>query len=115
MTGISSRATKGKVTKMVARTIPGTAKMILRPWASSQGPKKPCSPKSTTNISPATTGETENGRSMKVISGFAAEIELGDGPGRRQAEQDVQRHADGRHQQGQPNGRQGIRLCQGLP
>ena len=41
ISGMSSRATNGKVTKAVARTIPGTAKMTLRLWARSQGPSQP--------------------------------------------------------------------------
>ena len=40
--------------------------MILISCVSSHFPKKPCKPKRTTNIKPATTGETENGRSMSV-------------------------------------------------
>src|SRR5258706_6043245 len=67
MMGISSRATNGNVTKTVASTMPGTAKIILILCASSHCPKKPCKPKRTTNIKPATTGETEKGRSIKVI------------------------------------------------
>ena len=41
---------------------------------------------------------------------FAAELELGDAPGRRDAEHRVQRHRDRRYQQGQPHGRQRIRI-----
>ena len=67
ITGISSRATKGKVTNIVARTMPGTAKTICTPCAISQAPTSPCAPKSSTKQRPATTGETENGRSMKVM------------------------------------------------
>ena len=67
ISGISSRATNGKVTKIVARTIPGTAKMILMSCSASHGPKQPCAPNSSTNIRPATTGEMANGRSMSVI------------------------------------------------
>src|SRR5262245_20898428 len=90
ITGINSRATKGNVTKSVASTIPGTAKIILsgcedsqtrchvKPSADHQGnercgwlshsPKNPCMPNNTTNISPATTGEIENGKSINVMS-----------------------------------------------
>src|SRR2546421_374613 len=68
ITGINSRATKGKVTKIVASTMPGTAKMILISWSESHWPKGPCNPKSSTYISPATTGETENGKSIIVMS-----------------------------------------------
>ena len=45
MSGISSRAMNGKVTKIVASTIPGTAKMTLRSCAASHGPNHPCAPK----------------------------------------------------------------------
>ena len=37
MTGISSRAMKGNVTKVVARIKPGVAKMILNPCSRSHG------------------------------------------------------------------------------
>ena len=36
-------------------------------WAISQAPKNPCEPKSSTKQRPATTGDTENGRSISVI------------------------------------------------
>ena len=65
--GISSRATKGKVTKIVASTMPGTAKTILRSCASAQGPRIPCRPKSKRKIMPEMTGDTPKGRSMSVI------------------------------------------------
>ena len=48
ISGISSRATKGKVTKIVASTMPGTAKMIWMSCALSQGPSQPCAPNSST-------------------------------------------------------------------
>ena len=53
---------------MVARTMPGTAKMIFTPWAASHGPKKPWAPKRSTKIRPETTGDTAKGRSMAVTS-----------------------------------------------
>src|SRR5438477_9146371 len=68
MTGTNSRATNGKVTKSVASTIPGTAKMILISCSFSHCPKWPCNPKSSTYINPATTGETEKGKSINVFS-----------------------------------------------
>ncbi len=70
ITGISSRATNGKVTKMVASTIPGTAKMILMLCAISQPPNHPCAPNISTKIMPEITGETANGRSISVVSRF---------------------------------------------
>src|SRR6201984_776973 len=65
--GISSRATNGKVTKMVASTIPGKAKMILMFQALSRGPNQPRAPKRRTNTRPDVTGEIENGRSTREI------------------------------------------------
>src|SRR5262245_4079576 len=67
-TGISSRATNGKVTNAVASTRLGVAKMTWYLCSRSHGPKYPCAPKRSTNTSPATTGETENGRSIRVTS-----------------------------------------------
>ncbi len=37
ISGTSSRATKGSVTKIVASTMPGTANTIWMPWAVSHG------------------------------------------------------------------------------
>jgi len=68
--GISSRATKGEVMNAVASTIPGTAKMILMSWSSSQGPSQPCAPNNRTKIIPEITGETANGRSIRVVRTF---------------------------------------------
>ncbi|MNH02623.1 hypothetical protein D3C79_618670 [compost metagenome] len=48
--------------------IPGVAKMILMSCSLSQSPNQPRLPNISTNISPAITGETENGRSMMVMS-----------------------------------------------
>ena len=48
ISGISSRATKGKVTKIVASTMPGTAKMIFRSLSMNQLPNQPCSPNTST-------------------------------------------------------------------
>ncbi|MNT12536.1 hypothetical protein D3C72_1474670 [compost metagenome] len=48
ISGISSRAMKGKVTKMVASTMPGTAKMILVLCPSSHEPNQPLAPNSST-------------------------------------------------------------------
>ena len=48
ISGISSRAMKGKVTKIVASTMPGTAKMISMLLALSNGPSQLCAPNSST-------------------------------------------------------------------
>jgi hypothetical protein len=65
--GISSRATKGKVTNTVARIIPGTAKIILISWSNSQSPNHPFLPKSRTNTNPDITGETAKGKSINEV------------------------------------------------
>ena len=70
ISGMSSRATNGAVMKVVASTMPGTAKMILMSCSCSQGPNHPCEPMSRTKIMPEITGETANGRSMSVTSRF---------------------------------------------
>ena len=44
------------------------AKIICTPRASSQPPNAVCAPNSITNISPATTGDTEKGRSSRVVN-----------------------------------------------
>src|SRR5438876_11020981 len=68
MSGMSSRATTGKVTKAVARMRPGRANTTLRSCARSHGPKVPCRPKRRRRKRPTTTGETVKGRSMSAVS-----------------------------------------------
>ena len=46
--GISSRAMNGKVTKMVASTMPGTAKISLISCACNHGPNQPLAPNNST-------------------------------------------------------------------
>ena len=48
ISGISSRATNGKVTKTVASTMPGSAKITFRSWSRSHSPNQPCSPNTST-------------------------------------------------------------------
>ena len=67
MSGISSRATYGKVTNMVASMMPGSAKMMLMLCACSHTPNQPCSPNSSTKTMPEITGEIASGRSMSVM------------------------------------------------
>ncbi len=67
MSGISSRAMNGKVTNTVASTMPGSANTTWMPCALSQGPTTPCAPKTRMKTSPATTGDTEKGRSISVM------------------------------------------------
>src|SRR5690606_6407873 len=68
ISGISSRATKGKVTNTVASTMPGTAKMILMSCSTNHGPNQPLTPNTSTYIRPTMTGDTENGKSIRVVS-----------------------------------------------
>ena len=68
MTGMSSRATNGQVTNIVASAMPGTAKMIWTLCAASHGPSSPWAPNTSTKTRPLTTGDTENGKSIRVIS-----------------------------------------------
>src|ERR1022692_3547933 len=70
MSGMISRATNGKVMKIVASTIPGTAKMMCRLCAMSHGPNHPCAPNISTKTSPEITGDTAKGRSISVIRTF---------------------------------------------
>ena len=67
ISGISSRATYGKVTNMVASMIPGRANTMLMLCCCSHAPNQPCNPNSSTNTMPAITGETASGRSMRVM------------------------------------------------
>jgi hypothetical protein len=66
-TGIRSRATKGKVTNIVAKTMPCTEKSTGKPLANIEAPRAECSPNSSTKQRPASTGDTENGRSNSLI------------------------------------------------
>ena len=105
ITGINSRATNGSVTNVVAITSAGTVNSTSNPFARSHGPKNPCRPNSSTNTSPATTGETESGN---VDGGdeqrAAGEAEAGDGPRRRDAEDELHTTAMRRDRQRQQDG-----------
>ena len=63
--GINSRATNGKVTKIVAIIMPGTEKMSFTPCSSNHSPRAPLGVKSKTNTNPAITGDTANGSSIR--------------------------------------------------
>ena len=55
---------------------------------------------------PEITGDTENGRSISVISTLLPrKCELGDGPRGRDAEHEVERHGDRRGEQREPDRR----------
>src|ERR1700710_2004115 len=60
--------TKGTVTKMLASTMPGRPKMILKPRSFSTNPSAPAEPHNRINATPTTTGDTANGRSMTACS-----------------------------------------------
>src|SRR5690606_22125221 len=51
-----------------ASTIPGKANTMETSRCSSHGPNQPWEPNSRMNTRPATTGERENGRSIRVMS-----------------------------------------------
>jgi hypothetical protein len=112
MRGISSRATKGKVTKMVARTIPGTAKMSLTLWASSQGPSHPWRPKGKDVDKP----RDHRGYGKREVDkgdedAFSGKIEFRDRPGGGHAEDEVERNAHRRRHQREPDGGKGVCLA----
>ena len=111
ISGISSRATNGKVTKIVASTMPGTAKMILMSCSLEPGPE-PALRAEHQHVDQARDHRRDRERQVDQRDQqlLAAEIELGDRPGGRDAEHEVQRHGDGRGQQRQPDGRQRIGL-----
>src|SRR6478609_4152501 len=67
-TGSTSRMTNGTVTKMLANTMPGNPKMILKPRSLSTNPNNPAEPHSRISATPTTTGDTANGRSMIACS-----------------------------------------------
>ena len=115
ISGISSRATKGKVTKIVASTMPGTAKMISMPWRFEPWPEPALrAEQQHDRPGPTTTGETENGRSISVIrKALALEVELGDRPGGGDAEDEVERHGDGRDEQRQPDRGERVGIAEG--
>ena len=102
ISGISSRATNGKVTKMVASTMPGTAKMILMSCAA-EPRAEPALRAEQQHVDQA--GDHRRDRERQVDQrdqqALAAELELGDRPGGRDAEDQVERHGDRRGQQRQ--------------
>ena len=68
--------------------------------------------RSSTSISPATTGDTENGRSISAVSSVRpGEAEAGDRPGRRHAENHVGHHRHRRHGQRHQNGMQRVAVA----
>ena len=60
---------------------------------------------------PETTGDTENGRSISVVSdALAAKLELRDAPGGGDTESGVHRNRDRRDEQGQPDRSLDVRI-----
>ena len=107
-----SRATNGNDTKIVASTMPGTAKTILMSCSASHGPRNPCRPNSRTNTMPEITGDTANGRSISVVSScLPRKVELARSPSRADAEHQVRRHGDRRGEQRQRQRRQRVGLA----
>ena len=89
--------------------MPGTAKMIFTSCSLSHGPNQPRAPNNNTKIKPEITGETLNGKSTTVISRLLPrKIVLGNQPRGGDAEDHVERHRDGRGQQGEPDRLYGI-------
>ena len=63
-----------------------------------EGPRYPCRPNISTNTRPATTGDTEKGKSISVVSRFVpGKLKRRDSPGRGHPEDQIgeQRDADG--------------------
>ena len=60
--------TNGTVTKMLASTMPGRPKMILKPRSFSTKPSAPAEPHNRISATPTTTGDTANGRSMTACN-----------------------------------------------
>ena len=114
--GISSRATKGKVTKIVARTIPGTAKMICRSCRASHGPSTSLQAEKQ-HVDQA--GHDRRDRKRQIDQRdqqtLAEELELADGPGCGHPKHQIQGNGNGRGQQGQADRRQRIGLASGSP
>ena len=68
ISGITVRATKGKVTNTVASTMPGVANTICTSCAASAWPNQPLAPNSSTQTRPEITGEMVSGNSMITSS-----------------------------------------------
>src|SRR2546423_2325641 len=66
--GMTSRATNGSETKIVAMTIDGSEKSTWIPWRSNQPPNQPSLPYSRKSERPTTTGESASGRSISTLS-----------------------------------------------
>ena len=107
ISGISSRATKGKVTKIVASTMPGTREDdldVVRLQASA--PKKPCAPNSSTNTRPEMTGrDRERQIDQRDQQALCRGTRIWRSPRRRSARRRrLSAHRDRRDQEREPDG-----------
>ena len=111
MSGISSRATNGKVTKMVASTMPGTAKMICTSWRGEPRAEPSLRAKEQDVDQPRHHRRDREGQiDQRDQQALAAEVELGDGPRGRHAEHEIERHRDGGGEKREVDGGKGVGL-----
>lgn len=103
--GISSRATKGKVTNMVASTRPGTANTSLIRARRARGRTSPGREEQDVNEAGDAPARPEGQVDQSEEQALAAELETRDRPGRADAEDEVGRHCDRGDQQRQPDHR----------
>ncbi len=109
MSGISSRATYGKVTNMVASMIPGSANTMERSCSCSHG-AEPAVQAEQQHEHHARDHRRDRQRQIdeRDEHALAAELELGDRPGCRQSEHGVDRHHHQRGGEGQADGGSGV-------
>ena len=111
ISGISSRATNGKVTKIVASTMPGHGEDDLDVVRLEPGAEQALRAEQQ-HVDQA--GDHRRDRERQVDQrdqeALAPELELGDRPGGGHAEDQVERHGDGRDQQGQSDRSERVRL-----
>jgi hypothetical protein len=95
----------------VASTIPGTAKTIWMSWAASHGPSSPLGPEQQ-DVDQTCDHRRDRERQIdqRDQQALAPELELGDDPRGGDAEHEVQRDRDRRHQQGESDRGQRVRL-----
>ena len=111
MSGITSRATNGTVTKSVARTSPGTAKRILHVVPGEPSAEPPLRPEEQDVDQARDDGRhRERQVDQRDEHGLAGKVELRHRPGRREAEHQVERHGDGGGQEREADGRPRIGL-----
>ena len=111
-----ARHEREAVTKIVASTMPGTAKMILRSWSASQGPTQPWASEEQHEDQAGDDrrdGERQvDQRDQEVLS---PELELGDAPRGGHAEDEIDRHRDRCGQQREPGRTERVRLPDRVP